>query len=134
MNVNPKYRNVYVVGFFILSSVTAYLTFLVSVHKNVFAQSFYYYSSILVMWASVFIFMYIKSFNCSVVGGWTNKIAVVSLPIYGVHPLILELFITENLRISNVLLDTFLITLITFFISMFIGFGINKIDRKRWLS
>lgn len=133
-HVNPEYRNVYVVGFLILSSVTAYLTFLVSVNKNVFAQSFYYYSSILVMWASVLIFMYIKSFNCSVVGKWTGKIAVVSLPIYGVHPLILELFITKNLRISNVLLDILLITLIAFFISMFIGFGINKIDRKRWLS
>lgn len=132
--INTIYKNAYLAGFLVLSLITAYLTFLVSMKKGVFAQSFYYYSSFLVMWASVFIFMYIRCFNDFIVGKWTYRIASTSLPIYGIHPLILELFIKNNLRIHSVLLDTAIMTSIAFILSMIIGIGINRLDRKRWLS
>ncbi|MDK9607655.1 acyltransferase [Lelliottia wanjuensis] len=132
--LNTKYKNIYLYIFVTLSLVTAYITYLISNDKGRLAQSFYFYSSFLVMLSSLSLFMYIKCFDYAVTGKLTGLIAATSLPIYGFHPLIIELLITNGLRMNNVIMDTVLVTMFSFLLSFGIGLTIRRFDRKAIFS
>lgn len=127
-------KYMYISGFIALSLLTAYLTYLSSLERGKLSQSFYFYSSFIVMFSSVLLFKYIRCIDRAILGKYTLIISGVSLPVYGFHPLILELFITNGLRMSNVVGDTVLFTFIALGISAAIGLAIKKIDVKNILS
>lgn len=133
-DVNKKMKNTYLLGYIVLSLFTAYLTYASSMERGRLSQAFYFYSSFLVMLSSLLLFTYLKCISNAIVGKLTLVISGVSLPIYGLHPLILEIFITNNYRIKNVIADIVVFTTLSLVISMLIGLIINKIDRKNILS
>ncbi|EPF6160739.1 acyltransferase family protein, partial [Citrobacter sedlakii] len=132
--INATKRNYLVVVYIFISLVTAYLTYLISTKNGKFTESFFTYSSVLVMWASAVLFIYIKDIDRPVFGPITNTIAGATLPIYGLHPLVLEYLITNNFRLSSAPLDIILVSSFTFLVCLIIGIIINKLDRWRFLS
>lgn len=133
-DISSRFRWWYLSGFLVTGSIIAILTYDLSLKAGKLNSSFYSYVSIGVMLTAVCMFLFIKSLDHKtlIFGRLTPIISAVSLPIYGIHAIILGLF--TYMRPSNILIDipvTFTFVLAT---STFFGICVNKIDRFRIFS
>lgn len=125
-----------VVGYVIFSILTAYFIYLQSENLNKYIGNFYSGSSPIVMSASLCIFIFLKNyFSDRSVTPLIKLISGVSLPIYGVHALVLDYFVMKGYRIlDKPITDMLLMSVSVFIVSLLIGLLIKMADRKRLVS
>jgi len=132
MEIRPKHAYIYLLLFFVFSILTAAFTYSTSMERGGFSSAFYSYTSLFVMLASVFIFLFFKAKGDDFqVLGWATKIiASASLPIYGIHAFILEWLLDANLDKYISPFGIPLTFIIIFIPSLAYGILISKVDRK----
>lgn len=130
-NTRINFQYLYLSGFIVMSGFTAYLTYKFTSMNNKFIPDFYSYESFLVMFASVCIFLFIKTFKERLIlGRLTTLIATTSLPIYGVHALILDFITLNKWRPDNIIIDLPATFLAVFGLSFGVSMIIVKLDRR----
>lgn len=125
-----------VVGYFIFSMLTAYFIYLQSDNFNKYVGTFYSGSSPFVMGASLCIFIFLKNYYSDrTINPVIKLISGASLPIYGVHALVLDYFVMRGYRsLDKPVLDMFLMSISVFLLSLLIVFSIKAVDRNKLVS
>ncbi|QSW33880.1 acyltransferase family protein [Leclercia pneumoniae] len=131
---NGKNNKLYLLGFVVFSALTAVFTALASHKGGTWFGGFYSNFSFLVLWASICMFIFIK--NCGdsflIFGKATPFIASVSLPVYGLHALVLD-YINKVHKDSNYF-DILYVFSVGAIVSVAMGYLIYKLDTRRFVS
>ncbi|WP_400942077.1 hypothetical protein, partial [Lysinibacillus sp. NPDC086135] len=112
----------------------ALITYDLSVKAGALNSAFYSYVSLGVMLMAVFTFLFIKSLDSKtmIFGGLTPLISSVSLPIYGIHAIILGL--VTYMRPANILIDIPVTLSFVLASSLCFGILVRKVDRFKIFS
>lgn len=137
---NANTRNLGVVaplGIFLASSIiTALLVYYTTSEAGRFNSTFYNNNSPFVFMAAVSMYVLIKNFYAEKeVGSIVTFIASLSLPIYGVHALILDALISMGIvNETRPLITTVSVAFIVLLASAFVAYFIKKYDKKGLVS
>lgn len=122
---------------FIVSSLfTSWLVYYHAGLLNKFNGTFYSNSSPIVFVSSIAIFITVKNYCAErKLNGMAAMIASLSLPIYGVHALVLDVMVRADfIDISNPILTTLFVFAIVFILSFVISYVIKYFDRKGFVT
>lgn len=137
---NANTRNLGVVvplGVFLVSSIiTAFLVYYTTSEAGRFNSAFYNNNSPFVFMAAVSMYVLIKNYYAEKeVGNIVIFIASLSLPIYGVHALILDVLISMGLiNETRPVITTVSVAFIVLLASAFVAYFIKKYDKKGLVS
>lgn len=133
-DVGSKFKWLYLSGFLSTGTIIAVLTYDLSNKAGKLNSAFYSYVSLGVMLTAVFMFLFIKSLDSKtlIFGKLTPLISTVSLPIYGIHAIILGL--VTYLRPTNILLDIPLTLIFVLTTSLLFGLMVKKLDKFKIFS
>lgn len=133
-DISAKFRWAYVCGFFVVGALIALATYDLSLKAGKLDSSFYSYVSFGVMLMASLAFLFMKSLspNTMIFGRLTPVISSVSLPIYGIHAIILGL--ATYIRPSNILLDIPFTLVFVLGTSLCFGLLVRKIDKYKIFS
>ena len=137
---NANTRNLGVVvplGVFLVSSIiTAFLVYYTTSEAGRFNSAFYNNNSPFVFMAAVSMFVLIKNYYTEKeVGNIVIFIASLSLPIYGVHALMLDVLISMGLiNETRPVITTVSVAFIVLLASAFVAYFIKKYDKKGLVS
>ena len=126
-----------ILGYVFSSVGIAVGTYLITREAGEFVHTFYDFSSVFVAIGSlcVFTLVRINEGRLEKLGEPLLLISSVSLPIYGVHAIFLEVINGSGYRdLNNPVLDIPLTFGITLLVSVLVGIVIKKIDIKRYVS